>query len=255
MPYSLVSTIRGSQQQARVVAWSPTDDANMVVWFDYSDKNYLFTDAGGTTPVVNDSDAVYRVGCKLGGSYYILQSNATYKPAYRTNVKNGRDALQFVGDYMTDINTGMPTLGTSYTAWGAIQVASSGGTQLKQLWLQTTPQVWAGIDGNVPSLYFRSGAASSLNASIPALGNWFRYLITHNGSTNDTNMYINGSLITNGAGGTAALNLGVTTYWGANNALGNIYHGYWGEMGFRTGVADSTLIGNINTYLANKWAL
>lgn len=91
-----------SQAAASAAAWSPTDISGCVIWLDFGDADYLFTDAG-TTKVSSDGNAIYQVNDKSGNNNHAVQSSATLRPLYKTNIQNSKSAALFDGsnDVMT----------------------------------------------------------------------------------------------------------------------------------------------------------
>lgn len=85
-----------SQAAASAAAWKPTDIAGCKQWLDFSDANYMFTDAGSTR-VSNDGDAIYQVNDKSGNSNHAVQSTLGNRPLYKTGVKNSKSVARFDG--------------------------------------------------------------------------------------------------------------------------------------------------------------
>ena len=95
-----------SQAAAAVSTFVPTDVSNMILWYDFSDANYLFTDAG-STKVSSDGDAIYQANDKSGNGYHLVQATAGYRPLYKTNVQNSKSVARLDGsdDWMAWANT------------------------------------------------------------------------------------------------------------------------------------------------------
>lgn len=66
----------------------PTDIDGLIAWYDFSDADTLFTDAG-VTKVENDGDAIYRVNDKSGNGYHANQATLSKRPLYKTGIQNG----------------------------------------------------------------------------------------------------------------------------------------------------------------------
>ena len=83
-------------------AFVPTDITGCKLWLDFSDADYLFTDAG-TTKVSTDGDAIYQVNDKSGNGYHAVQLTAGYRPLYKLNMQNGLSIGYFDGsdDHMS----------------------------------------------------------------------------------------------------------------------------------------------------------
>jgi hypothetical protein len=85
-----------SQAAASVSTFVPTDVSNMIIWIDFSDANYLFTDAG-STKVSSDGDAIYQANDKSGNDYHVVQATAGSRPLYKTNIQNSKSVARFDG--------------------------------------------------------------------------------------------------------------------------------------------------------------
>ena len=72
----------------------PTDITGCVLWFDFSDADYLFTDAG-TTKVSNDGDLVYRAYDKSENGKYIENTTEANRPRFTLNYMNGLPVIWF----------------------------------------------------------------------------------------------------------------------------------------------------------------
>lgn len=77
-------------------AFSPLDITGCLQWLDFSDANYMFTDAG-STKVANDGDAIYQVSDKSGNNNHATQSTLGNRPLYKTGVKNSKSVARFDG--------------------------------------------------------------------------------------------------------------------------------------------------------------
>lgn len=75
-------------------AWSPTDLASLAAWWDSSDADTLFTDAG-TTPVDSDEDLIYQWNDKSGAARHMVQTTEATRPVYKTAVLNSLSSVDF----------------------------------------------------------------------------------------------------------------------------------------------------------------
>jgi hypothetical protein len=108
-----------SQAAASVSTFVPTDVSNMIIWIDFSDANYLFTDAG-STKVSSDGDAIYQANDKSGNDYHVVQATAGSRPLYKTNIQNSKSVARFDGsDDWMDKNYGatMSQPNTFFSVW------------------------------------------------------------------------------------------------------------------------------------------
>lgn len=72
-------------------AFSPLDIAGLHAWYDFSDADTMFTDAG-SAKVQNDGDLIYQINDKSGNNRNAIQTGADYRLQYKVNIKNGRSA-------------------------------------------------------------------------------------------------------------------------------------------------------------------
>lgn len=86
-------------------AFSPTDIASLLWWYDPSDLSTLFQDSAGTTPVTADGDPVGRVLDKSGNGYHRIQPTSGSRLTYRTS--GGLHWLEYGG-----VDDGMYTAAT-----------------------------------------------------------------------------------------------------------------------------------------------
>ncbi len=85
---------------------SPSDIEDLLTWIDFSDKDTLFINTGGTTPVNVDGDLIYRVADKSDGNDYWYAISAGVRPVYKENQLNGLSAAHFpAGNYLRTINS------------------------------------------------------------------------------------------------------------------------------------------------------
>lgn len=83
----------------------PTDIAGCKLWFDFSDANSLFTDAG-LTKVANDGDLIYQVNDKSGNEYNARQITSNVRPLYKTGIKNGLSVAHGLGSNCLELVDG-----------------------------------------------------------------------------------------------------------------------------------------------------
>lgn len=79
--------------------FSPTDITGLKLWIDFSDADTLFTDAG-STPVSSDGDAIYQANDKSGNGFHAVMATEADRPAYKTNVQNGKSVSRYNQDVM-----------------------------------------------------------------------------------------------------------------------------------------------------------
>ena len=74
----------------------PTVISDCIDWIDFSDLTQLYTDAG-STQVASDGDAIYRAADQSGLGNYIEQTTSSYRPIYKTGIKNSLSIGRFDG--------------------------------------------------------------------------------------------------------------------------------------------------------------
>ena len=112
--YGIQGALGRSVKRAASGITDPTDITGCLQWLDFSDANYMFTDAG-TTKVSSDGDAIYQVNDKSGNSNHAVQSTLGNRPLYKTGVKNSKSVARFDGNqYWLDL-TGLTSAASSYT--------------------------------------------------------------------------------------------------------------------------------------------
>lgn len=87
-------------------AWAPTDLASLVAWYDFSDADTLFTDAG-STKVSADAQLIYQANDKSGHSYHLAQATESSRPVYKTGIQNSLSIARFAdtGDVLLRATT------------------------------------------------------------------------------------------------------------------------------------------------------
>lgn len=73
----------------------PSDISGLQLWLDFSDTSTLYQDAAKTTPVTANDDPVGCVEDKSGNSRDLTQTTSGYKPLYKTNIQNSLGMARF----------------------------------------------------------------------------------------------------------------------------------------------------------------
>lgn len=89
---------------------TPADVPDLALWLRADDG--LFTDAG-TTPAVNNGDAIYRWADRSGNSRHFDQTTSGNRPQLQNSVVNGKPIVDFDGvdDYLTGSDLSALTAG------------------------------------------------------------------------------------------------------------------------------------------------
>jgi hypothetical protein len=88
-------------------AWSPTDIAGLIGWYDFSDDATTWQNTGASTPAVANNDPIGRVNNKApSATIHLLQGTSAARPTLKTAYQNGRNVAQFDGvdDFLTGSN-------------------------------------------------------------------------------------------------------------------------------------------------------
>ena len=232
-----------SPRGGAVPAWSPTDITGLKLWIDFSDATTLFTDAG-TTPVSADGNAIYQANDKSGNGYHATQTNATYKPTYKTNIKNGLSVARSDGNDMLSLSP-VSTSG-SYTFFFVYTVPDNGTDD----WLFDTQS------GRLVLAHdYGDGVAwnATVWRKIAALQTGWQILTFSFVSGGNGTIYRDGASL--GSAGYSAKNIGGSSrLFGAYDSLGsNGIIGDFAEVIIYESALTETDRGTVHTYLNNKW--
>lgn len=85
-----------------VPGFTPKKVSGLLAWYDAANVGSVYQSAGGSLATA-DGDPVGQWQDLSGNGYHWAQASGTNKPAFRTNVKNGRPVIRFdgVNDYMS----------------------------------------------------------------------------------------------------------------------------------------------------------
>lgn len=237
--------------------WTPNSISGCVLWYDFSDADTMFTDAG-STKVANDGDLIYQINDKSGNSVNATQTTAGARPAYKTNILNSKSAgySANAGTYYMSHAYPLGTA-TDFTIFAAV--------------------VWVDNTGTYPGLF---GGAWN-NIALHTTGNGLTYAgtdVTNRVATSsgfvgfNTDILISfkksgtsaGNLSLYKNAGTPVVNTGKTASnpSSATMALFNFQvatqyamKGYFYEYIIYNTALSDTDRGTVETYLNNKWAI
>ena len=110
--YSCILLLGASLAQAQL--WSPAllPNGELRSWYDASDTNTLWQDAGATTPVTANSQTVLRWNDKSGYGNDITSSS---EPAYATGVMNALPVVRFSANIMANVAASMGNATDNFT--------------------------------------------------------------------------------------------------------------------------------------------
>lgn len=81
------------------VIFTPATVNGIRLWLDFGDPNTLYTDAG-TSKVSSDGDLIYQANDKSGNGFHAVMATEADRPAYKTNVQNGKSVSRYNQDVM-----------------------------------------------------------------------------------------------------------------------------------------------------------
>jgi len=220
--------------------FSPSDISNLEAWYDAND---VFN---GSNP--SDGSSVGGSGDewadKSGNGYDLSQSTtSTKQPTFRTNIQNGKPAIEFDGgDALTSSTSavGQPT------TWVIICDLDSGSDNIVDG--PTNPQFIAESSGKY-RLFAGSAASSNISYSLsPSI-----IIMEFNGSS--SNLRVDGSNDVNNPyslGSNSAQNWVIGS---RGDAAGNYIIGYIFEIIMYNKTLTPTEISNIESYSSSKWGI
>ena len=106
--------------------WTPASlpSSELKNWYDASDTNTLWQDAGGTIHVTANGQTVLRWNDKSGNGNHLTSSSG---PAYTTGVMNSLPVVRFNGNLMANVAASMGNAINNFTVIGVFTVASNVG--------------------------------------------------------------------------------------------------------------------------------
>jgi hypothetical protein len=246
-----------SQAAAAASTFVPTDISGCVLWYDFSDADTMFTDAG-TTKVANDGDLIYQINDKSTSGINATQATANKRPAYKTGIQNSLSAGYSATSETYYMSHAYP-LGTAtdFTIFAAAVWVDNSGTYPGlfggawnniALHTQSDGTVYAGTDVTYRVVTssgfvgFNTDILISLKKSGTSAGNLSLY---KNAGTPVVNT---GKTASNPSSATMALfNFKIATQF----AMKGYFYEY---IIYNTALSDTDR-GTVETYLNNKWAI
>lgn len=228
-------------------AWSPTDLASLVAWWDFSDATTLFTDAG-TTPVASDGDRIYRANDKSGNGFYQQQATSGNRPAYKVGIQNGKSAAYLDAarlDAMTSASVAGQYPGNAATVF----IAFTPDNDLAYTVLNTnSSDTWWRFDGDGKA-YMGVYRSTRIDAAYSAESSGdLLYAIA-----SDNSAYKVWSGGTSKLSTTGAFNADVTV--SLSNDVTRPFSGWVYEVVICNAVLSTADMNTLGAYLGTKWAL
>lgn len=253
----LSPTFQPSSQAASSAAFVPTDISGCVLWLDFGDADYLFTDAG-STKVANDGDAIYQANDKSGNNNHATQSNSVYRPSYKTGAQNSlsagyaaiknkyymnhhyplgtaTDFTVFLHAELTELFNYAGFLGWRFSAGYTMNTTVDGALQVGTD-IANRINVAAGLSANTNYLFvLKKSGSSSGNFSVK-VNNGTPYVNTGKTATSPNSR---------------TMQLFATGYAPGNDAMAGYIYEY---IVYNSALSDTDR-GTVETYLNNKWAI
>lgn len=235
-------------------AFSPTDIAGLVGWWDFSDISTLYQDSGKTTAVSADGDPIGAAVDKSGTGNDITQGTTAAKPTYKTAIQNGLSVARYDGGDFLARTAALMT--NSFTAIVFYQATAVGSVQ----WL--IDQYDASAGGNRNSIFADTRASPKRHAFMPTFyvdndvqlstSTWYLSATKNDGSF--LSGWRDGTVLTpvdsSSATGQADLD---TISIGASNATGS-FSGDIGEILIYNSSLSAANLNSIGAYYVTKWA-
>lgn len=256
--YAISGALGRSVKRAASGITDPTDITGCLQWLDFSDANYMFTDAG-TTKVSSDGDAIYQVNDKSGNNNHATQSTAGSRPLYKTGIKNSLPVARFDG---TDDFLDVPEL-IEQTLWTLFVVYKGVNTLVASARQTTAPPAYgvgygAGIMAGDKS-YLWSGTGNS-GVRVTASGvDYSNFNITVGRlKDGDSALYCNGvskGTSTQTPAPYKGYNAVIGMMRGNNSEFTRPFTGDMAEIIWYDSSLSDTDRQSVETYLNNKWAI
>ncbi len=226
----------------------PTQLATLGGWWDFSDINTLWKDAGRTNAVTADADTILGVTDKSGAGLHL--STAT-GPIYNVNIRNGRSVSRYV-DAVDDSLASASSLSAGARTLFVVGICTTAG-------LAGPPSIF-GFGGN-SNLFDNSGTnwgwrlnqAGGAPTVISLATTAWQTLVVRENSTASADFYGNGGTPTN-IDPNDELNNGTVFTLGKNPSGTS---GAWdiGEAIFYTSALSNANLNLVGNYLATRWNL
>lgn len=237
--------------------WTPNSIAGCVLWYDFSDANTLFTDAG-STKVSSDGDAIYQVNDKSGNNHHGVQTTAGARPLYKTGIQNSLSIARFDGVNNTGshFNITMSASSGSFTMIAAFYDNVTG--------IKSTPRGL--FDTQTGRLIFLPQTTNNngyigwydggyKDIAVNAHQNWEIDSWVLNSATTTGYVYQNGNLLGNATYSAKAIG-GRVRLCAFQDTLSNyLLAADMCEVILYTSALSDTDRGTVETYLNNKWAI
>ena len=239
-------------------AWTPNSISGCVLWYDFSDADTMFTDAG-TTKVSSDGDAIYQINDKSTSGINATQATANNRPAYKTGAQNSlsagyaaiknkyymdhpyplgtaTDFTVFLHAELTELFNYTGILGWRFAAGYTMNTTANGALQVGTD-VANRINVAAGLSANTNYLFVLKKSGSSSGNFSAKVNNGTPYVNTGKTATSPNSGTM--QLFATGHGSTPV----------------DVMAGYIYEYIVYNSALSDTDRGTVETYLNNKWAI
>lgn len=235
----------------------PSSVSNMRTWFDASNTASVFQSAGGAACTA-DGDPIGQLQDLSGNTLHVAQTDSLKKPAWRTNVQNGKAVARFDGsnDFLSIATAGVWNTGYQHTMYAVFSPHT----------LHNGYPVDCSTDNNVnrrfiilnsdgSTLVGRDGGSANYISSTYAANVWYVFVSVLNGPSGY--LKVNGTTVNANASATTS-----TTQSASPFALGGRYtdstekyDGDIGEILIYQGAHDLATVQSMENYLKSKWGI
>lgn len=236
------------------VPWTPSDNANLFVWYDISDVSTVTTSSNLGFDYVEQWDD------KSGNGYNATQTTAANRPTYGINTLNGVDLATFGATSAIQLNIPVtPYANNDVSLYVVAQYRNKGSWQSTVLFNRAGSQfvaflLEAGAGGGNYNIYTQTFYEGS-TALVDPSANFFSFV--GDDATSNMDFWLNGT----SDGSTGAGNFGSTSVFsGGQGYLGNDNYGSYSisdlaEVVLIDGKDSTTDRQKMEGYLAWKWGL
>lgn len=256
--FQIVSGLTGiSTRELYEAQYSPLDEGWATLWIDASNKTSIYTDTGGSTPVVNSGDSIAMVRNLANDSNNAVQVSTSARPTWSTSIfGNGAIVFDGVDDFLVGPQNLSPSSGTPRTIFVVLRTGASGGSGQAIITNRTTTRYHAMIVGTAFASSNGVDAGSNIGISTtitPSTGacvisfSWYGSGLTPNIRLNRSNLTVTSGLqgIEDGAS--------IGFHLGRNSRSDQFFTGHIAEIIWYDRQLTLPAIQRVEAYLKNKW--
>lgn len=172
-----------SQDALEILASGPSGISNLGLWI--SADSGAYTDAG--TTLATNGQTVQQWNDRSGNGNHFSQGTAGSRPTYVTNVQNGKPAIRFAADFMTNSSI----VGTTgRTIFAVIKGTDATGNNLRFF---STNHTSGCVFGNTTSYGYYAKADTTVQAIGGTITNTASITIVYGPVTTEARIYLDGT--------------------------------------------------------------